>query len=329
MSNILNQFNLNNSELIQYYPCIANFKKRISQLIECSESKFLLSAGSDLMISNLLEAMSLITKNMILQSPAYPGWSNFAALRQINIKYIISPNLTTGYQLTDIIKAINSIQSSIVVIVNPHSPSGFCFSLDEMLMITEHCKHNNHFLIIDECYIGFSTFNHKQLLDMSEQVVLIRSYSKSLGLAGARISITFGSKKMIDYLSNWNTEFSVAGFSLKLLQHLLERQKEINLICQDIVDNKQKFITILNTIKPSWQIFPSSTNFVVINVQPDDPKLITKYLETHKIIIGNLEKIPGYEKCIRITIGDWSIMQQLIGLIKNYKLDNSSLIYHD
>ena len=303
---------------IQYYPDVDSFMTRISRLLNISQHKLTLAAGSDLLISVLIDALSPVTKHIILQYPIYPSWSNYASLRKMHITVLpFGQTKKHAFYMQDMIETIKSSRPALVVVVNPHSPTGFCFSEHEMLELAHCCHVNGHFLVIDECYIGFSTHCHRKLLESSESVILVKSFSKSSGIAGARIALALASEKITHYLSHWNTDLTVSGHSLHVFEYMLQNKEKINAVNQDIMDVREQFIKELLAFKPHWKPLPSSTNFVVIDLcDNNEATHVVNHLKNHGIRIGNLSKFIGLEGCIKITIAHWDIMKKILDIFR-------------
>ncbi len=321
---LLKKISFTNTDHIQYYPSIENALSELSEILSVPVSRMTLSGGADLMISIILQSLGQQTGNLILQHPSYPVWGNFATLNNMKIS-LFNYGQTRPYVFCvhDLINKMESSQPSLVVIINPHSPTGFCFSPQEIIELSSVCEKYGHLLLIDECFSDFSgSFNYEPA-EMNDHVIRIKSFSKSFGIAGARIALTTASEKITRLFTCWRPEATVSGFSLHILQHMLANKDSIARIRKDIVLAREQFVQELKLIKPDWQALPSSANFVVIHLgQHDHPVLVTKQLLQQGYRIRNISCMKGLEGCIRITIADWEIMCNLLQVIKKLDKDD-------
>ncbi|MDP3561778.1 MAG: aminotransferase class I/II-fold pyridoxal phosphate-dependent enzyme [Legionellaceae bacterium] len=317
---VLKEMKQTNTDGIQFYPILNEYKERIGKKLNTAPDTMLFSAGTALMISILMDAFGTTAKKLIIQIPSYPTWINYAALRKIEIeKIIFGQTIPQAFCFDNLITALERSESAMVVITNPHSPTGFCFSKQEMKEISRVCSNNSHLLIVDECYAAFSEYSHDELINSNERVILLRSFSKSHGIAGIRIGLTITSQEICNYLSHWQPEFTVSEHAISVLEHMLMHQERINQVWEDIVTNREKFIFELKKIRPDWQALPSATNFVVFKLEHQDtPLLLTNFFAEHGIRIHNLSFLPGLNQCIRITITHWDIMQNVLKLCKEF-----------
>ena len=320
ISNILNEISFANTDDIQYYPYLDGVLHSLSQQLGTDPARMTLSAGSDLMILILMEAIGTITGKIILQSPSYSSWRNYAILRKMDVTVVqFGQYQRHSFCLSGFIHIMKTSSPSLVAITNPHSPTGFCFSQDDILKLSACSEKYGHLLLIDACFSGFANIDHLDMIGSHDHVILIQSFSKSLGIAGARISLTIASEKITQHLSQWRPELSVSGQSVRILEHMLHCKRRVEQVYKEVALVRERFILELGRIKPHWKPLPSVANFVVFFLEKDCPVLFARYILNHGFRIGDLSQIMGLDGCIRITIAHWLIMADLLEIIKNYR----------
>ena len=130
---------------------------------------------------------------------------------------------------------------------------------------------------------------------------MLRSLTKSFGLAGIRIGYGVGSKQMIDILQKTKIPWSVnvlaqeAGIiAIKSKSHMA---KSKSIIKKEYVFLKKK----INTIE-GFECQESFTNFILIKTKQNSTK-IQKQLLKHKILIRDCKNFRGLNShYIRIAI---------------------------
>lgn len=301
-------------EVFQLYPVTSKIVDIIAQNWNIPQKMITLSAGSDPIISIIIDALGSTKGRIILQSPNYFGWHDYSKLRKLEVIPIqFGYPKKHSYCIKNFLKKINSTQPSLVVISNPNNPTGFFFNKKEMDILAKECFENDHLLVIDECFIGFANTNYYKITNLYENVILVRSFSKFFGLAGARIAMTIASEKITDYLARWRPDAAVSGAVLKILEGMLNNKNKINDIVDDIVNSREKFIKIMKKKVPEWDALPSSANFVIFYLNKQgDPQVIEDQLKIAGYCIKNVSDLPGLNSCIRIGIAHWPIMEKLI-----------------
>lgn len=304
-------------DAVRTYPFPSETKYHIHKHWRITEETITLSAGSDPIISILVEALGTNTGRMILQSPNYFGWHDYALLR--NLKIIAVPfGSPTKHQFScnALLEAIRSNAPSLVVISNPNNLTGSLLPVEQVSALADECEAHNHLLIIDECFAGFSEIDHFKTIGPKDHVIYVRSFSKCLGLAGARLSLTIASPKITQYISRWRPEAAVSGLALEIFSQIIERESLIRNICKEINLVRDEFIRAVKEIKPSWQALPANANYVTFFVNQDDAATIKIELQNQGFLIKDLSAQHGLINCIRIGIAHTAIMTGVIAAIK-------------
>ena len=78
-------------------------------------------------------------------------------------------------------------KASLIYLPNPNSPDGSIVSLENIERIVSKAKKFKIPVLIDEAYIEFSKINHIGLIKKYNNLILLKTFSKSTGLAGLRI----------------------------------------------------------------------------------------------------------------------------------------------
>lgn len=316
---LLSKINIDSISSYRYYPKDISY---IANFFNLSTENMLLTAGSDDAIKIIINSMIKTTGRLIIPYPNYENYLSYAKLNQIEVKLInFSSNYSYKHSIQDLEKSIITSPPSSVVISNPNGFSGEYFTYDEMYYIAKICQEQNHLLIIDEAYSAFGDIDHIKLLNYFNNIVIIRSFSKSFGLAGMRISAIFSSSEIISYISNWNPVNPITGVTLEIFKFYLNHLPFIKSIQNDIKENRQFISKYLPIIFDVNKIVRSKGNFILISLgDSDKANFLTNYLSDNNIIVRNLNHIETLQGCVRMTIGSKAIMKPVLTKFKDYHL---------
>lgn len=92
-----------------------------------------------------------------------------------------------------------------VVFANPNAPTGIAISCADVERILQ--SDPDHIVLVDEAYADFADENALSLLDRYPNLLIVRTYSKSRSLAGARLGYALGSAAVIDDLERVRCSF--------------------------------------------------------------------------------------------------------------------------
>ncbi|OMF81578.1 aminotransferase class I/II-fold pyridoxal phosphate-dependent enzyme [Paenibacillus glucanolyticus] len=291
----------------------------LSEFYSIPTENLLVSAGSDDAIKIITEAIIMNSKKLILQYPNYENYVRYAELRGVYIEKIwpLENKIYAFQQFQDKIKSSNS---STIVITNPNGISGFCFSLEEMTHLAEIALRNNNLLIIDEAYIPFNGFDHLSIINNFDNVILIRSFSKSFGVAGLRLAVVFSSSKIIKYLEKWNSANAITTMSIHLLNELVKRYDQIKKAHLDIINARDDISSYLKNCFSDWTVLPTKGNFITVQTNERfSSKDLISYFYNNNIILRDLSSVSGFTECFRMTVPHGEINKHLVSLFDNYQ----------
>ena len=188
-----------------------------------------------------------------------------------------------------------------IIFPNPNAPTG----VEEPLSLVEDIIRSNpdSVVMVDEAYVDFGGESALPLVDKYENLLVIRTYSKSRALAGLRVGFAIGNPKLIKYLND--VKFSVNSYTMNMPSLLLGREAVL-----DDAYFKDTLAKVINTRE--WMkkeltrlgfSFPDSkSNFVFATHKTRSAEEIFTDLRSKQIFVRhwNLPRIDNY---LRISVG--------------------------
>ncbi len=298
-------------QAIRFYPSARvreKIEEKISEIYNIEKRKLMLTAGADEGMKLIYDICSKITDKTLIIRPCYGMAKIYAKSMKMSIEeYIIEKNYRIN--VDKVIELVDSKNIGTIYICNPNNPLSIEFNIEDIEKII---RETNSIIIIDETYHEFGTIDHSKLVEKYENVVILRSLSKSWGLAGLRVGYVIAPEYMINILKGIAQPFNISSIALIALEKALEMYDIVKKTIQEIRDIRQELIRKLEEVEGIVEVFPSRTNFVTFRLEESiDVKSVVKLLKMRGFYVRTSSE-PLLENCIRVTIGPREIMHKFV-----------------
>jgi histidinol-phosphate aminotransferase len=146
--------------------------------------------GSDELLAMLFRAF--VTDGDLVAYP-YPTYVLYETLAHAQGAKVKEFDFDRDFTLP---KQLAGCGARIVFLACPNSPSGTVYTAEQIRELAKSL--GDGLLVIDEAYGEFAEANHIKLALEIENVVVLRTFSKSHSLAGMRLGLLFGSKRVVE-----------------------------------------------------------------------------------------------------------------------------------
>lgn len=297
-------------ERLKFYPDAAAYElvKAIAEYHGLKEDQVFVGVGSDDVL-----AMSFLTffnseKPVFFPDITYSFYDVWADLFKIPYE---TKELDASFCLTarDYYEANGG-----VIFPNPNAPTGFAVELEFIKDILNH--NQDVIVIIDEAYIDFGGESAVSLLDMYENLLVVRTFSKSRSMAGLRIGYAMGNADLIKALNNVKYSYNSYTMNYPSIVLGVESIKDNDYFentVKRVVATRQWFEKELTRL--GFTFPESSANFVFATHKSVPAKEIFEKAKEAKIFVRYFDK-PRIDNYLRITIGTDEEMKAVVAFLK-------------
>jgi histidinol-phosphate aminotransferase len=214
-----------------------------------------------------LAALAIATPGSNVVCP-YPSYGQFSSDAQFLGATSKTSTLDTDYKvdLDDMNANIDS-NTSAVCITNPNNPTGTVLSASDISDFVDTIP-SGVVVVIDEAYHDYvhdtSYGSAIDLVRQGKNVVVIRTFSKVFGLAGARIGYAVGNSSRISGMFSWQLFGTVSRMSQDAAHAALEATQHISDTIS--LNDQVKSYCFDNFNQMGLEYIPSETNFFMVDV---------------------------------------------------------------
>ncbi len=188
-----------------------------------------------------------------------------------------------------------------IIFPNPNAPTGRELSLFSITTILE--GNPNCVVIVDEAYVDFGGQTAVELLSQYENLLIIRTLSKSRSLAGLRVGFALGHPNLIAGLNcvkNSFNSYAVDSVAIAGGTAALADRSYFSATTGKIVLTRE--MTANRLIGMGFSVTPSTANFLFVTHPKKSAKELLDGLREEGILVRWWNK-PRIENHLRITIG--------------------------
>ena len=293
-------------------PTGAELKGKLAGLYGVKPENVFLSNGSDEVLNFAFLAFG--AEGVAYPDISYGFYQVFAQLYQLDaVEIPLKEDFTVDYRDYCGI-------GRMVVLANPNAPTGRSIPVAEIRQI---CQTNrDHVVLIDEAYVDFGGETALPLVQEFDNLLVIRTFSKSRCLAGGRLGYAFGSRALIEDLEKikYSTNpYNLDRLTLRLGVATVEAEDYYREKCAAICRTRQWTAGQLEAL--GFQVLPSLTNFLFAKTEAMDGEVLYQALKARGILVRHFSN-PRICQYNRITIGTQAQMEQLVQTLKEVLYEN-------
>ena len=208
--------------------------------------------GSDELLAMVIRAF--VDEGDTIAYP-YPTYVLYETLAHAQAAKIATFDFPADFSLP---QGILNCNARIVFLASPNSPSGTVYTADQLRSVAKSLK--DGVLVVDEAYAEFADGNNLALAKELDNVIVMRTFSKSHSLAGMRLGLLFASKAIVDELwkvkDSYNLDrlaIAAGAASLRDTAWLAENTRRVKA-------TRARLVSGLEAL--GLKVIPSQSNFV-------------------------------------------------------------------
>ena len=287
-------------DAMRRYPNAGALVAAIADRFDLDPEFVLPTAGADEGLDRVCRAWLDEGRSILLPEPGFEMLERYARLQNATVAryrwFEGEGGAPQSFPVDEVIERASTVD--VVAIVSPNNPTGLAIGKDDFVRVAESTL--GKLLLVDLAYVEFADFDLTDVALCYPHVVVVRSLSKSWGIAGLRCGFCAARPELIAVLRAAGSPYSVAAPSLWLAAKWLERGAEATrAFASRVVDERA---VLANALRPlaRW-VWPSQANFVFARVRGDAIALRDAFARRAIAV----RAFPGHaliDDCLRVTV---------------------------
>ncbi|HEV3405842.1 MAG TPA: histidinol-phosphate transaminase [Candidatus Dormibacteraeota bacterium] len=284
-------------------PTAAPAREAIARRFGLEPAQVTVGNGGDELIELCFRAFADAGDRVAFPTPTYPLLEPLCRIHEV------APSAHPTETFDELPVSLGPDPAPLKFIVNPNSPTGALFDAAAVEAVV---SASSGVVAIDEAYVDFAPRSALGLLSDHDNVVLLRTFSKSYGLAGLRIGFALGSRDVIEALDSVKDSYNVDRLAIVAAVAAVEDVEHHERLVAEVVRNREQLARDLAEL--GFEVVASSANFVF--AKPPKPAIeVVEALRERRILVRHYDREPiaGW---IRVTVGTRDQHQTLLAALK-------------
>jgi len=292
------------SEALKLYPdpLATEVREKVAEVYGLKPECILVGSGSDELLT--IAFRSFVGEGDIVVYP-YPSYLLYETQGHIQMGRLMKIQFNQDYSLSsDFVR----LDARLTLLANPNSPSGTLIPRQEIETLL---KEAGGVVLVDEAYADFAAskapYGEESALPLTKRynnLLVLRSLSKSFSLAGMRIGFAAGNKALISGMLKVKDSYNVDRLSIQAAVAALSDLRHMRRNVKRVQKTRETLSASL--LKLGAEVYPSRANFILARFDRKkgfpSARKIYETLKRKKILVRYMD-LSRLSNSLRITVG--------------------------
>lgn len=239
-------------------PLAGELRLAASEVTGVRPGNILCGNGSDELLSVL--ARAFVGEGDTVAYP-YPTYLLYDTMARIQGARSLAVDFPRDFALPG---ELFEARARLVFVANPNAPSATLHSKSDLGRLARHLASVNGVLVVDEAYAEFSGQTALDMLAEHENLVVLRTLSKSHSMAGMRVGLLFASEHIIAGASKVKDSYSLDRLAIVAGAASLRDTEWVRANTARILATRERLVAGL--VELGFEPLPSHANFVFVRL---------------------------------------------------------------
>jgi histidinol-phosphate aminotransferase len=186
----------------------------------------------------------------------------------------------------------------LTILCSPNNPTGCRFDAGDLLALG---RDSEGLIVVDEAYHEFSGLSVVPLLPELPNLIVLRTFSKAMAMAGLRVGYLLASAELACEVHKATLPYNLNFFAATAAEVACEHYDLLEERVQKIIAERERLFGELRRI-PGIVPVPSAANFMLIR-GPISASMLFEGLHARDILVRDVSRYPMLSEYIRVSVG--------------------------
>ncbi len=208
--------------------------------------------------------------------------------------------LPFAYDVEALLESREESHASVTIVCSPNNPTGTSLDLADVGRL---CRDGDSLVVIDEAYHEFAAQTVVPLLERHPNLVVLRTFSKAMALAGLRVGYLLASPELVREVNKARLPYNMNFFSQMAAIASLKEKDVLATSVHRLVGERERLLARLADV-PGVRAWPSDANFFLLECLSADPKAVFASMLRRGVLVRDVTSYPMLDRCLRVSVGN-------------------------
>jgi histidinol-phosphate aminotransferase len=286
----------------RYPPFVAtDFISAVSEATGWPTDGVLVGNGSNELIQALLAVVVEPGVSVVIPEPTF---TLYRLLTGVGGGTVVSVPLDRElrFRSDEIIAQARARHAKIVVLCTPNNPTGGALTRAEIERIHDE---TDALIILDQAYVEFGGHDAIPMLRKRRRLVVLRTYSKAMSMAGLRAGYLLGDPELVVEIAKAKLPYNLNFVTETVAAEVMRRRDLLRPQVEIIRRERDRLYREMSDLA-GLKVFPSEANFILFRVELDEldhKAVFNRLLEEFGVLVRDVSGYPMLERCLRVNAG--------------------------
>jgi histidinol-phosphate aminotransferase len=260
--------------------------------------------------NELIEALLLVTVSpgtkVVIPQPTFTLYSLMTTILGGEPVFVPlrreAPGGAAGfaYDVEALLAAREASGASVTIVCSPNNPTGTSLPLADVERL---CAASDSLVVVDEAYHEFSGRSAVPLLERHANLVVLRTFSKAMALAGLRVGYLLASPDLVREVNKARLPYNVNFFSQAAAIAAIEEYEPVLApTVRELTAERERLLSRLADV-PGVRAHASDANFFLLEMTGADPGAVFASLLRRGVLVRDVTSYPMLSSFLRVSVG--------------------------